>query len=58
METNNFHDRNEAIRSGQRVKKKKKKLLVPGCEGECMGCFFIRESEEFRRREGESGPPS
>lgn len=35
--------------SQQRVKKRRKKLLVPVCEGE--GCFFMRGGEEFRRRE-------
>lgn len=47
--------------SQQRVKKRRKKLLVPVCEGE--GCFFMRGGEEFRRREREEsvcvyGPPS
>lgn len=38
---------------GQRVKKRRKKLLVPVCEGVCMGRFFMRGGEESRRREGE-----
>lgn len=37
--------------SQQRVKKRRKKLLVPVCVGE--GCFFMRGGEEFRRRERE-----
>lgn len=37
--------------SQQRVKKRRKKLLVPVCEGE--GCFFMRGGEESRKRERE-----